>query len=64
MKKTYNSVLKAILISELLKGDKSLTQLTSEHKVHPTQLRNWRDLALQHFASLFDKKNLTAEKTG
>jgi transposase len=46
---------------ELLKGDKSLTQLASEHKVHPNQLPNWRDLALQDFASLFDKKNLTAD---
>lgn len=61
MKKTYTSAFKAKLVLELLKGDKPLTQLASEHKVHPNQLRNWRDLALQDFASLFDKKNLTAD---
>jgi transposase-like protein len=33
-------------------GEISLSQLSSEHKVHPNQLRNWRDLALTDFASL------------
>ncbi len=61
MKKTYTSAFKAKLVLELLKGDKSLTQLASDYKVHPNQLRNWRDLALHDFASLFDKKNLAAD---
>ncbi len=61
MKKTYTSAFKAKLVLELLKGDKSLSQLASEHKVHPNQLRNWRDLALQDFASLFDKKQQSAD---
>ena len=61
MKKTYTSAFKAKLVLELLKGDKALTQLASEHKVHPNLLRNWRDQALQDLASLFEKKNLTAD---
>jgi transposase-like protein len=61
MKKTYTSAFKAKLVLELLQGDKSLTQLASEHKVHPNLLRNWRDQALQDFASLFEKKNLTTD---
>jgi transposase len=61
MKKTYTATFKAKLVLELLQGDKSLTQLASEHKVHPNLLRNWRDQALQDFASLFEKKNLTAD---
>lgn len=61
MKKTYTSAFKAKLVLLLLKGDKSLTQLASEHKVHPNLLRNWRDQALQDLASLFDKKNLTTD---
>lgn len=61
MKKTYTSAFKARLVLELLKGEKSLSQLASEHKVHPNLLRQWRDLALQDFASLFDKKNLAAD---
>ncbi len=61
MKKTYTSAFKAKLVLELLKGEKSLSQLASEHKVHPNLLRNWRDLALADFASLFDKKDKTAD---
>jgi transposase len=61
MKKTYTSAFKAKLVLELLKGEKSLSQLASEHKVHPNLLRNWRDQALHDLASLFDKKNLTAD---
>jgi transposase-like protein len=56
MKKTYTSAFKAKLVLELLKGEKSLTQLASEHKVHQNLLRTWRDLAIADFASLFDKK--------
>ena len=61
MKKTYTSAFKAKLVLELLQGEKSLTQLASEHKVHPNLLRNWRDLALGDFASLFDKKQQTTD---
>ena len=61
MKKTYTSTFKAKPVLDLLKEDKSLTQLASEHKVHPNLLRNWRDQALQDFASLFDKKNLASD---
>ncbi len=61
MKKTYTSAFKAKLVLELLKGEKSLSQLACEHKVHPNLLRNWRDQALHDLASLFDKKNLTAD---
>lgn len=61
MKKTYTSAFKAKLVLDLLQGDKSLTQLASEHKVHPNLLRNWRDQALRDFTSLFDKKQQTAD---
>ena len=61
MRKTYSSAFKANLVLQLLQGDKSLSQLASEHKVHPNLIRNWRELALKDFASLFENKNLTAD---
>lgn len=61
MRKTYSSTFKAKLVLQLLQGDKSLSQLASEHKVHPNLLRNWRELALKDFASLFENKNLSAD---
>ncbi len=61
MKKTYTSAFKAKLVLELLKGDKSLSQLASEHKVHPNLLRNWREQVLADLASLFEKRHQSGE---
>lgn len=61
MRKQYTSAFKAKLILELLKETKSLSQLAAEHKVHPTQLRHWRDAALKELPTRFDKKDHTAD---
>ncbi len=61
MRKQYTAAFKAKLVLELLKESKSLSQLAAEHKVHPTQLRQWRDAALKELPSLFDKKDHTTD---
>ena len=61
MKKQYTASFKAKLVLELLKEEKSLSQLASENQVHPNQLRQWRDLVLKDISSLFDKKSQTAD---
>ena len=59
MKKHYSPAFKAKLVLELLKQEKSLSQLASEYQVHPNLLRQWRDLVLKDIASLFDRKSKT-----
>jgi transposase len=61
MRKTYSAAFKVKLVQELLKENKSLSQLATEHKVHPTQLRQWRDIVLQGMPTLFDNKQQTAD---
>jgi transposase len=61
MKKHYTTAFKAKLVLDLLKEEKTITQLASEHQVHPNLLRQWRDLALREMPSIFDKKSLTAD---
>lgn len=61
MKKHYTAAFKAKLVLELLKEEKTLSQLASEHQVHPNQLRQWRELVLKQMPSLFDKKSQTAD---
>lgn len=61
MKKHYTAAFKAKLVLELLKEEKTLSQLASQHQVHLNQLRQWRDLVLKQMASLFDKKSQTAD---
>jgi transposase-like protein len=60
MKKTYSSTFKAQVILELLKETKTISQLATEHSVHPNILRTWRDQALKDFASLFERRDSLA----
>lgn len=53
MRKHYTPILKAKVVLELLKDEKSVTQIASEHGIHPTQLRDWKKQALDGLPELF-----------
>lgn len=53
MRKQYTPTQKAQIVLEVLKEEKTLTQIASEHGVHPSQLCRWRDKAIENLASLF-----------
>ena len=55
MKKTYTATFKAQVVQELLKETKTLTQLATEHGIHPNVLREWRTTALAGLPNLFTK---------
>jgi transposase len=57
MKKVYSSAFKAQVVRELLKEEKTIAQLSSEHGVHATVLREWKVLAL------FERRDKSAEQT-
>jgi transposase len=61
MRKQYSAILKARVVQELLKEEKTLAQIASEYEVHPTQLKNGRTQALEGLPSLFEKPDTTAE---
>jgi putative transposase len=56
MKKTYTPQLKAQIVRELLKEEKSVSQLAAEYGLHPNQLYRWRDIAIAGLPSLFDRQ--------
>jgi transposase len=49
------------VVQELLKEEKTLAQIASEYEVHPTQLKNWRAIAIEGMQSPFEKQDSTAE---
>ncbi len=55
-RKRYSGQLKAEIVLELLKEEKSLSELASEYGVHPNQLRDWRKVALAGLPSLFERE--------
>jgi transposase len=62
MKKVYSPAFKAQVVLELLKEEKTLAQLSSEHGVHVTVLREWKVIALKGLASLFERRDKSAEQ--
>lgn len=61
MKKTYSSSFKAPLVLELLKETKTLSQLSSEHGVHPNVLRDWKQIALRSLPDAFENRDSLAD---
>ena len=53
MRKRYSAAFKAQVVQEMLKEDKTMSQLASEHGVHPNQLRQWRNTAIEGLPTLF-----------
>jgi transposase len=55
---------KARLVLEILKGEKSVSQLASENGIHANVLTRWKTEAVQSFSQLFvdDRKGMTKMK--
>ena len=56
MRKQYTAAFKAKVVQELLKEEKTMTQIAAEYEVHPTQLKEWRARAIEGLPGLFDKR--------
>ncbi len=59
MRKQYTAAFKARVVEELLKEEKTFAQIATEYEVHPTQLKNWRAVALEGLPGLFEKQDTT-----
>jgi transposase-like protein len=61
MRKQYTAAFKAKVVQELLREEKGLAQIASEYEVHPTQLKNWRAIAIEGLSTLFEKQDSVAD---
>ena len=58
MQKTkYSDKQKAHVALEAIKGQKALSQISSQYQVHPTQIRRWQTVALEGLTNSFSKDN-------
>src|SRR5687768_7299887 len=62
MRKHYSATFKAELVKELLKEEKTVSQLASETGVHPTQLKEWKKIAVNGLPELFSRDGKAADK--
>ena len=53
MRRNHSPAFKAQVVQELLKEQKTLSQLAAEYGVHPNLLTRWREVALKGLPGLF-----------
>jgi transposase len=56
IRKKHNKEIKLKVVLASMKGDKTLSQLSSEFGVHPTQIKEWRDQALEAMGERFSSR--------
>lgn len=61
MKRVYTSAFKAQVVLEMLKEEKTLSQLSAEYGVHANVLRDWRTQALKALPTAFERRDDVAE---
>nr|WP_240006093.1 transposase [Candidatus Absconditicoccus praedator] len=52
----YSSKFKLQVITELIHGHKTQSQITSEYGVHPNQQNRWKQQFIENAESIFDDK--------
>ena len=52
-RKQHSAKFKAQAAVEAIRGEKTLSQLGSQYKVHPVQIAKWRKAALERMPELF-----------
>lgn len=59
--RTFSPQEKAQVALSAIKGEKTMSQISSDHQVHPTQVGLWKKQALDNFSELF-RDNRKKEK--
>jgi transposase len=62
MRKQYSATFKAEAVKELLKEEKTINQLAAELEVHPSQLKEWKKIALQGLPELFNRHSTVSDQ--
>lgn len=55
MRNTYSPEFKAKVVREVLREDRTLSQVAAAHGLHPNLVSQWRDQALSGMSSLFSR---------
>jgi putative transposase len=61
-RKTYAGTFKAKVVTELICGRKSLTELAAQYNLHPNQIKNWKSVLLKKATMIFEDKRRTGKR--
>ena len=62
-RKVFAPTLKAKVAFEAMKGEKTIAELASFYGVHPTQIKQWKELLQAGMSDLFTDKRKKREQT-
>lgn len=62
MRKRHTSALKAQIVTQALKEEKSIAQIASENDIHPNQISAWKATALNGLPTLFERDSKAARE--
>lgn len=62
MKKLYSPVEKAKIVLEVLRGEKPLNEIASNHDLHPNLLTCWKKQAINCLPQVFENGTAKARK--
>jgi putative transposase len=60
MGKRHSPAFKAKIVAEALNEENTITQIASEHEIHPNQISAWKAAALIGLPSLFERVSKVA----
>lgn len=63
-RKQYSAQFKFRVAMEAVKESKTISELASEHAVHPTMVRNWKKQLLGNGAEVFQNKTKSSDQEG
>ena len=55
-RKHYSPAFKSQVVQEVLEGNKTLSQIASEHGIHPNVIAKWKRTALEALPDTFDER--------
>lgn len=64
LRRVHSPAFKAKVALEALKEEKTIAELASQYQVHPTQIKQWRQAALQGLEEHFSDRRKHKEKEG
>jgi|SRR6185312_1979061 len=62
MRKQYSAAFKAQIVQEVLRGEKTVSQIASEHGIHPTMISQWKSTAVTGLPTLFERSSKAADQ--
>jgi len=62
MRKKFGDEFKSRIALAALKGDKTISELSSEFGVHPTQITSWKKIAQEGLADVFSNSKAGKER--